>query len=541
MHAKGLNQIMIDMAVKTGMPVKAGANIPPSIRAWAITRPISARWKFPAPARPPMPSSRVSEGDRRFTRYGYADLYQDGAQVRPAVPACGRAPSIICCGAIRPRRRRSGARRISAMPPGFELMEPLTFKGREGSGHPGGRCAYADKTLDPGIADWTKFAASYRLWGRLLYNPDATPDAWRRDFSAAMARPRAAAEEALANASRIMPLLTSAHLPSASNHDLEYEMAMNMPIVAGGDAPYSDTPEPKVYGHVSPLDPQLFSTIADHADDLLAGRANAKYSPVEVAAWLDGFVAASEKALVAGAQAGGRRMSSSAVWTRTRRIVNAHGPLLCRQAARRACCMKSGMKTHDPKAGALALAQYEKGRAAWAAMAERAKNGLCRRYFLWPGAQAARPLGRQACRHRQGYRGHARGHCRAAARRLRMPAQAIAKATVDPISARRCRAAMPRRNVSVRAAPLSLSLTARAGRFGPAVLSPCQSRRTLARAWRWQRRARTSPPPSRRTTPTRHFRCNIISNCRAPDAAWLYPAFNATLSNQPYYAVWKRA
>ena len=26
-----------------------------------------------------------------------------------------------------------------------------------------------------------------------------------------------------------------------------------------------------------------------------------------------------------------------------------------------------------------------------------------------------------------------------------------------------------------------------------------------------------------------------------PGEAWLYPAFNATLSNQPYYAVWKRA
>ena len=56
-------------------------------------------------------------------------------------------------------------------------MEPLTFKGREGSGHAGGRCAYADKTLDPGIDDWKKFAPSYRLWGRHLYNPDATPEA----------------------------------------------------------------------------------------------------------------------------------------------------------------------------------------------------------------------------------------------------------------------------------------------------------------------------------------------------------------------------
>ena len=28
---------------------------------------------------------------------------------------------------------------------------------------------------------------------------------------------------------------------------------------------------------------------------------------------------------------------------------------------------------------------------------------------------------------------------------------------------------------------------------------------------------------------------------RGADAAWLYPAFNATLSNQPYYAIWKRS
>ncbi len=48
-----------------------------------------------------------------------------------------------------------------------------------------------------------------------------------------------------------------------------------MPIVLGSErSPYSDTPTPKCFGTVSPLDPQLFSTIVDHAGDLLAGRAN---------------------------------------------------------------------------------------------------------------------------------------------------------------------------------------------------------------------------------------------------------------------------
>ena len=32
---------------------------------------------------------------------------------------------------------------------GIDIMEPLSFKGREGSGLPGGRCAYADASLNP--------------------------------------------------------------------------------------------------------------------------------------------------------------------------------------------------------------------------------------------------------------------------------------------------------------------------------------------------------------------------------------------------------
>jgi hypothetical protein len=35
--------------------------------------------------------------------------------------------------------------------------------------------------------------------------------------------------------------------------------------------PYTDTPTPKVFGAVSPLDPQLFARIDDFADELLKG------------------------------------------------------------------------------------------------------------------------------------------------------------------------------------------------------------------------------------------------------------------------------
>ena len=58
---------------------------------------------------------------------------------------------------------------------GVEIMEPLSFKGRRGSGIAGDRTAYADKSLTPRW-DWEKYDYSHRVWGRLLYNPNAEPD-----------------------------------------------------------------------------------------------------------------------------------------------------------------------------------------------------------------------------------------------------------------------------------------------------------------------------------------------------------------------------
>ena len=92
-------------------------------------------------------------------------------------------------------------------------------------------------------------------------------------------------EQALSQASRILPLVTTAHLPSASNNSYWPEIYTNMPIVEGSEAePYSDTPAPKRFGTVSPLDPELFSTIEQHAAALLNNEATGKYSPIEVAA-----------------------------------------------------------------------------------------------------------------------------------------------------------------------------------------------------------------------------------------------------------------
>src|SRR5262249_453207 len=65
------------------------------------------------------------------------------------------------------------------------------------------------------------------------------------------------------------------------------EVYTNMPIVdASRKHPYGDTPSPKRFGTVSPLDPQLFATVEEYADALLAGKTDGRYSPLEVSDWL---------------------------------------------------------------------------------------------------------------------------------------------------------------------------------------------------------------------------------------------------------------
>jgi len=132
----------------------------------------------------------------------------------------------------------------------------------------------------------------------MLYNPDSNPDVWQRTLRKDFGRGAASAEVALANASRILPIITTAHLPSAANNNYWPEMYLNHSIIdAHQKNSYSDTPSPKVFGNVSPLDPQLFSRVNDYADELIKGERSGKYTPVEVAQWIEDYADAAAKSL----------------------------------------------------------------------------------------------------------------------------------------------------------------------------------------------------------------------------------------------------
>lgn len=285
MHAKGIDQRMIEIALATGLPV----NVSPKYWAEHMGLPYQQASIRELERVPQGPQGKgpmtLSAGSRRFTRYGYADLLREDRRYGVLFRMWPGTQRVLLWGG--PAMAASYGRASSFCGcQGLEICEPLSFKGRKGSGAPRSRDGYADPSLRTKY-DWQKYLYTYRLWGRLTYNPDADPETWRRFLRREYGRAAADVEGALAHASRILPLITTAHHPSAANNSYWPEMYTNMPIVAEGRPhPYDDTPSPKRFGTVSPLDPALFAGVDEFAGELIAGEKGGKVSPFDVANWL---------------------------------------------------------------------------------------------------------------------------------------------------------------------------------------------------------------------------------------------------------------
>jgi hypothetical protein len=287
MHAKGMDQEMIDVALGTGMPV----NISPKYWAEHMGLPYM-QGAIRQLEMPPRNASNTgffsrSSGSRSFLRYGYGDLLAEDRRYGVLHRMWPGTQRLLSWG---DHEMAAAYGRVSSFcgSAGMELMEPLTFKGRKGSGLPGGRNAYADASLRPEGGDFEKYLYTYRVWGRSLYNPDADADGKRRLLQQQFGRGAEAVEGALASAGKILPLVTTAHCPSAANNNYWPEMYFPIATVdADRPNPYFDTPVPKRLGTVSPLDPEFFLGIDEFADELIRGESSGKYSPAWVARQLD--------------------------------------------------------------------------------------------------------------------------------------------------------------------------------------------------------------------------------------------------------------
>jgi hypothetical protein len=372
-HAKGIDAQMIALAEATGMPTTVSPKYCAEHMGLPYHQASIRPNEMPKTGAPGAKGAlmSLSNGSRSFMRYGYGDLLRENRRYSVLHRIWPGTQRLLLSGdpLLAAAFGRSSSFAGSA---GVEWMEPLSFKGRKGSGLAGGRDSYAGVT-DFNVRDWLKYEYTYRTWGRGVYNPSTTPEARKRYTRRALGRAADAAEAALNLSTRILPTVTTAHLPSAANANYWPEIYTNQSIpIENAKDPYGDTPSPKRFGTVSPLDPRLFSTIDECAENLVSGKSDPRYSPVEVAAWLEDLARTSDINL-AGAPSDAITSKTFQHWSVDIGIQNNLGRFF-------AAKFRSGVlygiyaRTSDPAALEEAITAYKKARDAWKAIADVANK-----------------------------------------------------------------------------------------------------------------------------------------------------------------------
>lgn len=314
LHAKGVEPKLIDTALRSGLPV----NISPKYLAEHMGLPYHQA-SIRAEEHPPegsVPSdASFSEGSRRFLRYSYGDLlsrkrnYSVSFRIWPGTQRHLLWGDPEMAAGYGEHSTIGGAK-------GVEICEPLSYKGRMGSGRPEGRLGYVDASLVP-KHDWQKHEVFYRIWGRKLHDSRTGEEEWSRVLTTRCGDAARPAARALSRVGGVLNIVTQAYGPSACNHYYWPEIYDNLSLInLPGLLPYgNDFNQPGRFGTASSFDPQLFANPAQFAAEALGGRPSHRYTPLDVAGWLD---ARADAGLRAAASATGR---PGAEQPETRRIL----------------------------------------------------------------------------------------------------------------------------------------------------------------------------------------------------------------------------
>ena len=539
LHAKGLNQTLIDLGVATGSPV----NVSPKYWAEHLGMPYHQadirEFDIPKPDQKVEGLMSLSAGSRSFIRYGYGDLFKEDRHHGVLQRIWPGTQRLLLWGD--PETSAAHSRAFSFCGSvGVELMEPLSFKGRRGSGIAGDRCGYLDSSLKPRW-DWEKYLYSLRVFGRLAYNPNTGPDVWRRYLNTQFDAGAEAVELALANASRILPIVLTAHGVSAANNLYWPEMYTNLSIVDPNNKnPFFDTPSPKVFGNVSPMDPQLFLRINDFAEELLKGERSGKYSPVEYAQWIEDFADAAARNLALAETKSKRRQQSEfrrmaadvAIAAGLGRFFGAK----FRSGVLYAIFERSGDRT----ALESALEKYQQARSFWVELANVARSvyqpdvtvgelDVIRGHWLdrLPAIDADIDLMKRKLEETQN----------SAAARPESVRSAIKEATGRPKRDSAVCHHIPPSHLTA-GEPLELELSIKRE-----IMSARLYYRHVNHAERYQTTTMQPTGKSFRATIPADYTNSLyplqyyFELKEKPDKAWLYPGFSENLTNQPYFVV----
>jgi hypothetical protein len=185
---------------------------------------------------------------------------------------------------------------------GFQINTPLSLKYGYEQSHREAWKTFAKKELRYGKWEDERFWMWYTAFGRLGYNPDTDPSVWKDEFAAHFGAAGESLEKALSATSKIVPFVTTVHMPVHPSLNYWTEMSTGWALFAENNLNKrkAGSPESKItYGNTEPSDHGLFYGIDEYVQDFLAGRPAGKYSPLQSAFWLDGMAAEAERHLAA--------------------------------------------------------------------------------------------------------------------------------------------------------------------------------------------------------------------------------------------------
>lgn len=299
LHPKGIDDELLQVAAGNGTPFTISPKFWAEHMGLPYHQAAIRETELPVKPTPEAGKMIITTTSRRFTRYGYADFLKEDRDYDMFFRIWPGTQRVLLWG---DPEMAAGYGRAGSFcgSMGVELMEPLSFKSRKTSETNAGRDPYIDPSLRLDVQDWKKYVYSYRLWGRLLYNPDANPESWRRYLKHEFVQAAEACENALKYASRILPLITVTHSPSVANNNYWPEIYSNIFIIDKKDKPayHCDGREPATFNEVSPLDPELFYRVNEFAEDMIENRRTGKISPLETADILERFARSSQEYLI---------------------------------------------------------------------------------------------------------------------------------------------------------------------------------------------------------------------------------------------------
>ena len=280
LRAKGLTESMVDHAQTLGLDVEVPT------KYWCEHAALPYHLSI-------MRSEELAQLNNynHSRRYSYADMLQKPKKYDVIFRLWNYgSTNLFLWGDAEYARRFSKSCSLSGAT-GYQVNSPLSLKYGHELSHRTAWKVFKDDSLNKAKWEDERFWLWYTLYGRLGYNSATDAEVWESEFESRFGSKQGALlGKALAVSSRIVPLITTVHMPVHPSLRYWTELNTGWALFAENNlnkiAAY-DFYKAITYGSTEPSDHGLFYGIDEYAHDVFAnGKAQGKYTPLQYAAWL---------------------------------------------------------------------------------------------------------------------------------------------------------------------------------------------------------------------------------------------------------------